>query len=114
MKHLKCVSFKTKDMEGSARVKSHMSFLQYLTKASPQQLESLLVNASDSEIETICEVALNYTAGNIKSIENLSHRKNFIKTLASRSVSLDRKRDILNSSKIYRSVLQNLIYSLIK
>jgi hypothetical protein len=104
----------TKDMEGSARVKSHMPFLQYLAKAASHQLESLLANASDSEIETICEVALNYTEGNLKSIENLSRRKNFIKTLASRAVSLDRKRDILNSSKIYRTVLQNLIYSLIK
>jgi hypothetical protein len=114
MNHLNCVSLMTTAMEGSARVNSHMPFLQYLAKAAPRQLESLLANASDSEIETICEVALNYTEGNLKSIDSLSCRKNFIKTLASRVVSLDRKRNILNSSKIYRSVLQNLIYSLIK
>ena len=101
-------------MDGSARVSRHKAFLQYLAKASSPQLQSLLSSASDGEIETVCEVSLNYIEGNLKSTEDLSKRRNFLKTLASRSVSLEQKRDILNSSRVYRSVLQTFIGSLLK
>ena len=101
-------------MDGSARVSRHKAFLQYLAEASPPQLQSLLSYASDSEIETICELSLNYIEGNLKSTKDLSKRRNFLKTLASKSVSLKQKRDILNSSRVYRVVLQTFIGSLLK
>ena len=101
-------------MEGSTRVSRHKAFLQYLTKAAPAQLQSLLSSASDGEIETICELSLNYIEDNLKSPEDLSRRRNFLKALASRSVSLEDKREIINNSKIYRTVLQLFIGSLLK
>ena len=102
------------NMEESKRFLRHRSFLQYLTKAAPPQLQSLLSSASVGEIETVCELTLNYIEDNLKSTEDLSRRRNFLKTLASRSVSLEQKRDILNSSKIYRTVLQIFIGSILK
>lgn len=101
-------------MDVSTRVTGHRGFLQYLAKAEPTQLQSLLRAASDSEIKTICELSLNYIEGNLKTIEDLNRRRNFLKTLASKSVPLLQKRDILNNSRVYRSVLQNFIGLLLK
>ena len=102
------------NMEESKRFSRHRAFLQYLKKAAPPQLQSLLSSASVGEIDTICELSLNYIEDNLKSNKDLSRRRNFLKTLASRSVSIEQKRKIINSSKIYRTVLQMFIGSLLK
>jgi hypothetical protein len=100
-------------MERSERVMRHKEFLHYLAKAGTRQLHSLLKSASDSEFKTICELALNYIHGNLNSSEDLERRENFLRTLASRSIGIEKKREILNTSKIYRTVLQSFILSVL-
>jgi hypothetical protein len=100
-------------MDQSSRFIKHKAFVNYLAVAHPVQLKNLLHSASEAELTTVWEILVNFLAGNIKSEFDFSQRTAFLKTLASRSVDIERKRIILDGSRVYRSVLQRLINSLI-
>lgn len=87
-------------------------FLAYAAIAKPVQLKELLRNASDQELKAICEVVLNILHGNLRSDIDISRRRNFLKTFASRKISLNKKRDILIISPTYRNIVQRIIKSL--
>jgi hypothetical protein len=100
-------------MEQSRRVRNNIEFLKYFVKATSIQLASLIRVSTDRELLAICEITLNFIKGNIKSPEDFSSRQDFLRTLGSKSVTLARKRDILNNSKTYRTVLQKFIKSVL-
>ena len=100
-------------MDRSQRVTKNEAFLNYLIKAGPIQLQGLISVSSDEELLTVCEFVLNYIEGNLKSPNDLSRRGDFLKTLASTSIKLNNKRDILNNSKTYRLVLQRFLRSVL-
>jgi hypothetical protein len=100
-------------MDQSLRYTKHKAFIHYLAVAYPVQLKNLLQSASEAELTTVWEILVNFLAGNIKSDLDFSQRTDFLKTLASKSVNIQRKRIILDRSRVYRSVLQRLINSLI-
>jgi hypothetical protein len=100
-------------MDEASRFTKHKAFIHYLAVAYPVQLKSLLHSASEAELTAVWEILVNYLAGNIRSEFDFTQRTAFLKTLASRSVDIQRKRIILDGSKVYRSVLQRLIKSLI-
>ena len=100
-------------MDHSSRYTEQKAFINYLSVAKPDQLKNLLRSASGKELTAVWEILLNYLSGNIESDIDFSQRKDFLKTLASKTVDNQRKRIILGGSKIYRTVLQKLIHSLI-
>ena len=100
-------------MDRSARVTKNGAFLNYLTKAEPDQLQGLIKFASNEELLTVCEFVLNYIEGNLSSTVDFSRRVDFFKTLASTHITLKNKRNILNNSKAYRIVLQRFLGSVL-
>lgn len=84
-------------------------FLAYIAIAKTHQLRDLLHNTTDQELKALCEVALNIVHGNLRTTTDITKRKDFLKTLASKTLSLNKKRIILTKSPTYRNTLQKII-----
>jgi hypothetical protein len=84
-------------------------FLQFLSQAKKDQVKSLFCYASVKQLNAVFEIILNYLAGNIQQDKHFDKRSNLFKTLATKKVALSRKRLILCSSPVYRSVIHKLV-----
>jgi hypothetical protein len=87
-------------------------FLSYTAVAKSRQLRELLRNATDRELKAICEIVLNLLHGNVTADIDINKRADFLKTFASRKISLNRKREILIISPTYRNIIQKILRSL--
>jgi hypothetical protein len=92
-------------------VKHNLHFIKFLAVATPTQLEFAFSTATNKQLKAVCEIVLNYLAGNLTSTKKFEHRSDLLRTLASKGVTLRRKRTILNNSRIYRRVVQTLLAS---
>jgi len=78
------------------RVRKHLNYLRSLALASPKHKKLLLKNASNPEIQAICEICLNLLAGNIPiDTKKLQKYKTSIRKVACRSTHLNSKKRIL-------------------
>ena len=90
-------------------VDRHSGFIAYLAECSTAQAQTLIQICTDGELSAICEVALNYLNGHMKTTPSLDRRFNFFSNLASKDLTLDRKRQILVRSPRYTKVVQRLV-----
>ncbi len=83
----------------SAHVKKHLSSLKLLRRVKPGLRRKLLSTANNELIACICECCHNILKGNIKLSSKqrklLCRHRNPIRALASRKLSLKKKRQLL-------------------
>ena len=86
----------------SARIRRNLNTLEMLHKARPSGRRLILSNAGPDLLNTLCEIALNILNGKIPLTRRqylmLQKKKNQIRTLASRSVSITKKKRLVNQS----------------
>lgn len=95
-------------------IEKHGEFIAYLAACTAKQAQTLIDISTDGELKAICEVALNYLNGRLKTVRIFDNRYNFLSNLASKSVSLDIKRHILVQSVCYTSVVQRLVQEVLE
>lgn len=89
------------------KLKTHFSFLDLLGIASAKQRRNLLTTMTFAQMQTLCEVIYNVLKGTIpvtkKYINSLLHHQNVIRTLASRSVSKSRCKNVTVETSEYHT-----------
>lgn len=95
-------------------ISRHREYIQYLSVCTLKQAQILIKISTDNEIKTICEVALNYINKRINTIQGFEKRHNLLNNLASKDISVSRKREILINSSCYTKVVQTLARKVIK
>lgn len=89
------------------KLKTHFSFLDLLGIASAKQRRNLLTTMTFAQMQTLCEVIYNVFKGTIpvtkKYINSLLHHQNVIRTLASRSVSKSRCKNVTVETSEYHT-----------
>src|SRR5215471_19268112 len=82
------------------RIRSHYSTLELLNKATPKLRKAIVSKCCPDLVKCISEVALNVLRGNIElsdlSVKELRKHKASIRKIASRHVSLGKKKKIIN------------------
>ena len=93
----------------STRLKKHANDLLYLQKARPCISKQIIAKADRSLIECLCECADNILKGNVPLTtpqkEKLRKNKTGLRELAKKSVSLKKKKDILQKGGFLGSLL---------
>ena len=102
----------SKCMDRSSVVVSNAVFLCFVSVAHSTQLEFLIHSSINSQLRAVCEIVLNYLTRNIESSENFEHCTDFFRTLASKGVSLAKKKAFLtNSNDFWQSLKYDKIYT---
>ena len=85
-----------------SRLRDNQAFLTLLTSASPIQRNQLIRTASKDQLESICECAHNIFRRNValspSELSNIRKHREIVYKVASKNVSLPRKRAILEQS----------------
>ena len=93
-------SQKIKALSGSSRVVKNRKFLDALQLVEQKHRKELIKGATSEQINTISEVALNILQGNIPLKEHhkkkLNKHKKSLRGLASKGVSVKKRKKILN------------------
>ena len=75
------------------------------------QLRYLAESATRDQLKAICEVALNYTRGNLVSTISFDRNTRFLKALANAETPLSLKKRLISESTIYRNIVKRLLSS---
>lgn len=86
----------------SERVRRNWGVLKILVKAGPKQRKAILCNANNDLVGAIAEIALNTLKGNLplkpSQYQNLKRKKDCIKKLSDRKLSLKKKKQVILQS----------------
>jgi hypothetical protein len=97
----------------SQRLKKHANELVYLQKARPCIRNHLITKADRSLVDCLCECADNILRVNIPLTklqkENLKRNKAGLRALTKKSVSLKKKKAILQKSGFFGSLLAPIV-----
>ena len=95
--------------ETSSRVRKQAPILKYLCKANPRQARAIINTADNELLNTLCECSLNVLQGRIPVTphqkQKLRRFKNQLHTLASKKVSLPRKKKLLQKGGFLSALL---------
>ena len=86
----------------SGRVNKHEAFLDLLSSTNPIQRKALIRTASEEQLRSVCECALNILRQQVhlspKQIAELRKHRSLVYKLADRSIPIPRKRKLLEQS----------------
>jgi hypothetical protein len=102
-------------MEG--RVKRHAGFIKKFYKCNPKNCKKLVKGASDEQVRTLCESALNVYKGNVplntKYMRRLRQHKGSLKRLGFTKASAGNKRKFLVQNGGFLPALAAAVISLL-
>ena len=100
----------------SQRLRKNSDFLKVLAHASPKQCRGIIEGAKNDLILTMCECASNCLNGNVplsvSQKRKLAAHKHNLRSLADKSVSLKKKRKILQKGGFLGALIKPIIQTL--
>lgn len=105
-------------MVGSESLKSNNKLLRVLHKCKPQAQKAIVGGAPNEVINCLCEVALNILKGNVPLNKNqknsLAKYKLALRSLAKKSTSQKKRRQILQRGGFLGAILGPLLGTILK
>ena len=93
----------------SSRIRKQAPILKYLCKANPRQSRAIINTADNELLNTLCECSLNVLQGRIpltsQQKQKLRRFRNLLRTLSSKSISLTRKKKLLQKGGFLSALL---------
>lgn len=105
-------------MVGSESVRSNAKLMRLLHKCKPHAQKAIIGGAPNEVVNCLCEVALNILKGNVpldnKQKTSLSKYKSGLRSLAKKSTSQKKKRQILQRGGFLGALLGPLLGTILK